>query len=554
MNTKMNENLNGTRTSNFATRILSSQRLLAFLVTVLLVGTTQGQALGQEPSLFVADGLVLIEDGDTFQFDETAVGDSDGVALTVRNFGSAPLQFLGAPVVSGQAAGDFNVSGLPAQIAPGGFAVLTIGFTPTQTGVRTASVTIPNNTPDAPSFSFSVEGVAPESPILMLTDALTLIEDGDTLALGETEVGQAAGKAVTLRNIGGGVLEFTASQNVIVEGPDADVFDVVLATDQIAPGGFTVLTIGFNPTEQDEYEAIIRIPNNDPNQSNYSFFVTGSAVEAPVAVLDTEWENQTVTSGQTLDFAEVTVGETIDTLLEIRNSGDTVLSISSFVISGDAAADYAIDVTNAVLGEGETLSATLSVTPSVVGPRIATLTIVNDGVDGSIVLGLSTDAVEGIVDCNENGIDDADDLLNDSEDCNENNVPDECEVDTDHDGVIDDCDNCTTLANADQDDFDDDGMGDLCDNCEETPNTDQLDSDDNGVGDACEVDDDQQIEDDQLNEDNEDQAEGQQKVEEDLGHDDEFSIPNESFCGAGALGMIPVMMCGLCSMRPRRRA
>lgn len=65
-------------------------------------------------------------------------------------------------------------------------------------------------------------------------------------------------------------------------------------------------------------------------------------------------------------------------------------------------------------------------------------------------------------DCNNNGLDDLDDIANmTSADCQPNDIPDECEADTDADGVIDDCDNCA-LFNPTQDDFDFDGIGDVC--------------------------------------------------------------------------------------------
>ena len=70
--------------------------------------------------------------------------------------------------------------------------------------------------------------------------------------------------------------------------------------------------------------------------------------------------------------------------------------------------------------------------------------------------------------------------------------------DIDHDGVINESDNCPNTANADQSDIDTDGIGDVCDedidndtirnssdNCPYASNFDQNDSDSDGMGDAC---------------------------------------------------------------------
>jgi len=58
-------------------------------------------------------------------------------------------------------------------------------------------------------------------------------------------------------------------------------------------------------------------------------------------------------------------------------------------------------------------------------------------------------------------------------------------VDSDCDGILDDQDNCPTVANPGQTDTDGDGLGDACDNCPDDPNPGQEDLDGDGVGNVC---------------------------------------------------------------------
>ena len=57
--------------------------------------------------------------------------------------------------------------------------------------------------------------------------------------------------------------------------------------------------------------------------------------------------------------------------------------------------------------------------------------------------------------------------------------------DLDKDGVMDELDNCPSVANADQADADHDGLGDACDNCPQASNPDQADRNGDKIGDAC---------------------------------------------------------------------
>jgi len=501
------------------------------------------------PSMSVADGVVPVDNGDTFFMDATEVGQSSGKALTIRNTGDGPLRFEGTPrvIVEGVGAADFFADLAVSEIPSEGFAVLGLTFEPTQAGERVAVVRIPNNDPDAADYSFIIRGTAEAGevlePELLVADGVETVEDGDTLRLDETLVGETASLGLTVRNVGQDVLEFDGAP--IVSGPGDAAFNVGFDAVTIQPDGLAVLGISFEPTEPGEHTTVITLPNNDSDEGDFSFVVSATALAATEAVLEVAWEGSILAANDLLDFEDVEVGITVDTELALTNIGDADLEISTIQVAGEAAVDYSdLSGVSGTIAPGETGVVALAVTPSQPGARDATLTIVSNAAAGPFTVGLTTLGFEDveIVDCNENGIDDANDLLDGSEDCNANTVPDECEEDFDGDGVIDACDNCADFPNPFQDDVNGDGVGDACEIAEDDPA-------DEGDGDL-DNDNDEPVEDEA---DPEEGDEGGK--DDDLEEKDDTFTPQPigGFCGAGAVGLLPAMMLGLGGMRPRRR-
>lgn len=123
-----------------------------------------------------------------------------------------------------------------------------------------------------------------------------------------------------------------------------------------------------------------------------------------------------------------------------------------------------------------------------------------------ICINRDTDA-DGIIDAQDNCIDDANPAQADADQDGHGDVCDNCpafsnpdQADVDNDGIGDACspildadgdgiddaqDNCSVDPNADQADQDQDGFGNVCDNCPLVANPGQADVDNDGIGDAC---------------------------------------------------------------------
>tara|TARA_B100001059_G_scaffold173662_1_gene173873 strand:+ start:5965 stop:8757 length:2793 start_codon:yes stop_codon:yes gene_type:complete len=112
--------------------------------------------------------------------------------------------------------------------------------------------------------------------------------------------------------------------------------------------------------------------------------------------------------------------------------------------------------------------------PSIAGLPVGQSAIVKTGMIAVFDGGVLVYGEEGSLDCNDNGIDDAEEIGGGAQDLDGNGVPDECEPDCDDDGVPDAFEIEQGAADCDAD-----GLPDQCQSFD--------DCNGNGVGDSCEI-------------------------------------------------------------------
>ncbi len=217
---------------------------------------------------------VDIPNGGSFDFGFWASGSEIERTFNFRSEGSGQLFYPSGIVLTGPNSTQFEVTTQPAGVAlaPGFNVPVRIEFQPTSLGTKTATAVIDTNDPDEDPFIFTLTGTAQSgSPLLSIADGLTPVGDNSTYVLGDTEVNDAEGVALTVRNTGTGTLFFTGEPHVIVNGSNAQDFDVQLAADSINPGGFGILTISFTPSAGGLRTARAIINCNDTNLTDSGF-------------------------------------------------------------------------------------------------------------------------------------------------------------------------------------------------------------------------------------------------------------------------------------------
>ena len=120
-----------------------------------------------QPEMNVKGNNVSIVDGDATP---STTDDTDFGAITsgtvshtftIENTGTNALNLTGTPkvVIGGANASDFSVTSQPASpVAAGGTTTFTVQFTPTASGLRTATLSIANNDSDENPYDFSIQG------------------------------------------------------------------------------------------------------------------------------------------------------------------------------------------------------------------------------------------------------------------------------------------------------------------------------------------------------------------------------------------------------------
>ncbi len=450
-----------------------------------------------EFDMFVQTGTpVALNNSQTVTYEATTVDTDRHMFYTIENNGNADLLLSGNPTIQivGPAANDYTVNLEPTSttIGEGESQVINIGFRPSAPGVRSAQVFIVNNDANEGAFAFTVSGlgVAPVTApagdaiikVFQVTPAFQFgrveVTEGGNSDFPDVELGDDLAVFYFIENHGDADLVFDAPPSIPVDlVANASGFSLLSTVSGFPiPAGdpeqhADFIRIEFEPIDANLRTARVFIHSNAANTVGpFDFTLRGRGIE-PIVELDEDCNANDIEDAD--DLADGT-------------SEDCNLNDVPDECETDTDLDGIIDECDTCPGANDLLDSDQDGTPDCLDncPDLANSDQLDGDNDG---LGDACEPVEPpIEDCNNNGVNDVDDL-NDgtSDDCNLNLIPDECESDLDGDGVTDECDECPGL----DDNFDSDGdtIGDCLDNCPDTPNTDQLDTDGDGEGNACEI-------------------------------------------------------------------
>ena len=299
--------------------------------------------------------------------------------VTLSNTGNAALTLGTLSISSGT---DYTISGgtctARGTVAAAASCTISVGFTPSAAGARSASLVVTHNATGGQSTtSLSGTGVA-LTPVIGVSPT--------TLSFTQTVGSASADQTVTVSNTGTAPLVIST---LALGGAQAADFHISAGSTctngtSVAVSGSCLIKLSLTPAATGARTARLAITHNATGSpSAVTLNGTGTAVPLPAISLN----------AATRTFASQVVGTTsASQSVTVTNSGTASLTLSALTLTGTAAGDFTRSGTctpTSVLLVSGTCTVVHTFTPSAVGSRSATLTLASDASNGSAALSLA---------------------------------------------------------------------------------------------------------------------------------------------------------------------
>jgi hypothetical protein len=287
--------------------------------------------------------------------------------VTVTNSGDTTLNTT-AIAPAGAYASDFaQTSDCGASVAARTNCTDSVSFTPAASGTRAAAVTPSENAT-----------VSPQSAILFGKGSAAVSLSPTSLAFGSQHVGTTStAHAVTLSNTGNATLTISS---IVINGANSTNFaETNTCSRFMAAGASCTISVTFTPSVNGTRKASVSITDNvhgSPQTVSLSGTgtLTAATATAPAVSL----------SPTSLAFGNQPVGTTsAPQTVTLSNSGNAAMSITSLVLTGTNASDFAqTNTCGSSVAAGAHCTISVTFTPAASGSRTASVSV-TDNASGS---------------------------------------------------------------------------------------------------------------------------------------------------------------------------
>ena len=218
----------------------------------------------------------------------------------------------------------------------------------------------------------------------LVSSETSLSVSPNTLEFGRVDIGSVVSGTLTLTNDAGVDAPAVLITSATPIGQSAAEFSTSFdGSHSLESGEELDVEITFAPASPGDKAAGLRL-TIDGATSPYVLIYYGEAAYAATSDL--------ATSNTAVDIGQVSEGGVGSGTFSLTNDGDADspdINLSSISLSGINAAEYSTSFTPTTLSPGEQMNVTVSVDTSTSGFKTATATVMHDGNNGSLVIGLS---------------------------------------------------------------------------------------------------------------------------------------------------------------------
>ncbi|MCS0582928.1 choice-of-anchor D domain-containing protein [Massilia pinisoli] len=303
----------------------------------------------------------------SLSFAATTVGQSaSALSTTLSNTGNAALT-VGTISVSGTAASDYSISGGTCtngtSLAASASCTVQVGFTPSASGTRSASLVIAHNaTGGSSTVTLAGTGNAvPQATVALSSNAI----DFGALVSGTA----SPARSVTVSNSGQAALTFSS---ITVGGTNAGVFSLggtCSTATSVPAGGSCTVTVTANSSASGAFSGNLALASNASNGA-VSVALSGT-VSAPAPAVSA--------SPSAVAFGSQTIGAAAATqVVTLSNTGNVALALNGIGVSGASSVTIASQTCGTTLAVGANCTVTLSFAPTTAGAAAATLAVTSN--------------------------------------------------------------------------------------------------------------------------------------------------------------------------------
>ena len=307
-------------------------------------------------------GGILTVSPPTVDFGDVALGKEQTQRITLRNTGLVPMTVGQIAQLADPA---FEVTGLPANLDPGGASQVTVRYRPPQLGASRRTLQMTTDSPESDGANVDLRGNA-------VRGLATL--SGDSFDFGPVVVDETAAQDLLLTNDDG-----HAETSVSIAPPQApSAFTVTPPGEQsLGAEQSMVVRIQFRPGAVAAYQSAVMVtpcPTCSPRQIS----LTGSGVERLLLVRP-----------EAIDFGETRLGSDAAQPFTVTNLSKGPLVLQSLALSGSADLSATLDGAPPprTLGPGETVPGTARFRPRNLGAQQGAATFTaSDGGPAALAL------------------------------------------------------------------------------------------------------------------------------------------------------------------------